>query len=433
MGFEFCEAHFSKEETNLISLLALISSTISMFGSSYMLLSYFLFSTRKNPLSKLVAWLAFADYLVSLNNIIKTSIIYADPDWYVWPLCVSMRVYFQLTAGATCGYTTCIAFFLWRSLWFHKTRVRRWEWALFHGLSWGIPLVCVVGLVSGDLLTQSPNLYLCFPKKPWHIILWFAPVLASFGLNLLFYLLIIYRIRKIKREQKAYLHATQYHEVSTKLSKVILRFSFYLLVFFVCWVFDVLTYVVGTIDPSCGAIIFTILYSILLNLQGGLDFLVYGVTNDNIYKRFTSRSTVVHSLFEFCLSPLLVFPAFLIYLRKVLRARRSKAARQHLQHMRDPKLHHGSFRSGRLSSVELDSARESGEDEAGLEEDDFEEGHRGVLAAFVRGGGGATPVAPSPAAAAAAAEQTSLLRSRRKGEEGDDDHINININRESGP
>jgi hypothetical protein len=86
-----------------------------------------------------------------------------------------------------------------------------------------------------------------------------------------------------------------------------------------------------------------------------------------------------------------------------------------------------------LSSVELDSARESGEDEAGLEEDDFEEGHRGVLAAFVRGGGGATPVAPSPAAAAAAAEQTSLLRSRRKGEEGDDDHINININRESGP
>ena len=99
MGFEFCEAHFSREETNLISLLALISSTVSMFGSSYMLLSYFLFSTRKNPLSKLVAWLAFADYLVSLNNIIKTSIIYADPDWYVWPLCVSMRVYFQLTAG----------------------------------------------------------------------------------------------------------------------------------------------------------------------------------------------------------------------------------------------------------------------------------------------------------------------------------------------
>jgi hypothetical protein len=76
---------------------------------------------------------------------------------------------------------------------------------------------------------------------------------------------------------------------------------------------------------------------------------VYGVTNDNIYKRFTSRSTVVHSLFEFCLSPLLVFPAFLIYLRKVLRARRSKAARQHLQHMRDPKLHHGSFRTCRVS------------------------------------------------------------------------------------
>jgi hypothetical protein len=71
---------------------------------------------------------------------------------------------------------------------------------------------------------------------------------------------------------------------------------------------------------------------------------VYGVTNDNIYKRFTNKSTLIHSLFEFCLSPLLIFPAFVVYLRKVLRARRTKASRAHLQQMRDPKLP-GSFRT----------------------------------------------------------------------------------------
>jgi hypothetical protein len=221
MGFEFCEAHFAKAETDFISLVALTSAVLSMFGSSYMLLSYFLFSTRKNPLSQLVAWLAFCDYLVSLNNILKTSIIYSNSDLYVWPLCVSMRVFFQLAAGtqalhcnlfpcnhpltyclsvcggtgAGCGYATCIAYFLWRSLWFHRTSaqplpqschsllltmmyscvtaVQPWEWALFHAFSWGVPLACVVSLVAGDLLVQSRNLLLCFPKKPWHISLWY--------------------------------------------------------------------------------------------------------------------------------------------------------------------------------------------------------------------------------------------------------------------
>jgi hypothetical protein len=99
MGLEFCQEHFTREQTDVVSLLALASSVISLFGSSYMLLSYFLFSTRRNPLSKLVACLALSDYLVSINNITKTSIIYFDHELYVWPLCVCMRVIFQTCAG----------------------------------------------------------------------------------------------------------------------------------------------------------------------------------------------------------------------------------------------------------------------------------------------------------------------------------------------
>lgn len=92
-------------------------------------------------------------------------------------------------------------------------------------------------------------------------------MLACFALNILFYLLIIYRIQKIKRNQRTLPHATQCQQVGNKLSKVILRFSVYLLVFFVCWVFDVLTYVVSYFDSSCNPFAFIILYSILLNLQ----------------------------------------------------------------------------------------------------------------------------------------------------------------------
>jgi hypothetical protein len=73
-----------------------------------------------------------------------------------------------------------------------------------------------------------------------------------------------------------------------------------------------------------------------------------------------------------------------------------------------------------LSSIELDSARESGDDEIDLAEDDFEEGQRNVISAFVRGG--ATPVAPSAINDPAAAEQTSLLRNRRKDDADDGDN-----------
>lgn len=99
MGVEFCEVQLTSEQTNWTSLSALASSVVSLFGASYMLLSYFLFSTRKNPLSKLVAWLAFADWLVAINNIVKLVIVSVDSSSYSWPLCVFFRVYFQLSSG----------------------------------------------------------------------------------------------------------------------------------------------------------------------------------------------------------------------------------------------------------------------------------------------------------------------------------------------
>jgi hypothetical protein len=63
-----------------------------------------------------------------------------------------------------------------------------------------------------------------------------------------------------------------------------------------------------------------------------------------------------------------------------------------------------------MNSAELSSAAESGEDDV-LEEDDFEEGNRNVISAFVHGTGLPQPYphsinGPSPY------EQTSLLRSR---------------------
>jgi hypothetical protein len=173
---------------------------------------------------------------------------------------------------------------------------------------------------------------------------------------------------------------------------------------------------------------------------------VYGVTNDNIYRRFTTKATVLHSLFEFLLAPALVFPASLVYVRKVVHARRTarslyEAHRQlipglndalpYYSHLQHPLHHHqhdrdhiqrSIYRSGEPSyedSVVVSSAHNSsrrninsdayeaaaaiataatisvGEadgatlglgptlaDDDGVLEEDFEEGHTPVFSAF---------------------------------------------------
>ncbi len=209
---DFCSTEFSTAEIHSLWIANLVASLLSVIGSSFMLLNFFLYDKNKNPLSKLVAWLAFGDYVTAIGNIIKSLILLKFHDWWTWDVCVIMRAWFQIAAGSTWCYTSVIAFFLWRHLHtkdtgrhspllpqssscksnfnqsfcqrlhkclpssFHLPAISWPLWATFHIFSWGVPLAGVIIMVSGNFIYQSTTTQHCYPTEPWHVILWYSAV-----------------------------------------------------------------------------------------------------------------------------------------------------------------------------------------------------------------------------------------------------------------
>jgi len=110
----FCNKQFSQEETDSITICSLVTAILSVIGSSFLLENFFLYDKGRNPLTKLVACLAFGDYLAAINVIITSLLLLHFPDLYTWSTCVALRAWFQIAAGTTWCYTSAIAFFLYR-------------------------------------------------------------------------------------------------------------------------------------------------------------------------------------------------------------------------------------------------------------------------------------------------------------------------------
>jgi hypothetical protein len=113
-GEEFCREQFSDAQIHALTVCTLVASLLSVVGSSFMLENFFLYDKGRNPLTKLVAWLAFGDYLTAVNNIVKSIMLLHYPDLFSWEVCVVMRAWFQIAAGSTWCYTSVIAYFLYR-------------------------------------------------------------------------------------------------------------------------------------------------------------------------------------------------------------------------------------------------------------------------------------------------------------------------------
>jgi hypothetical protein len=122
---EFCRERFSDDQVNALTICTLVASILSVIGSSFMLENFFLYDKGRNPLTKLVAWLAFGDYLTAVNNIIKSIMLLHYPDLYTWEACVIMRAWFQIAAGSTWCYTSVIAYFLYRFMLTRNTSTPR--------------------------------------------------------------------------------------------------------------------------------------------------------------------------------------------------------------------------------------------------------------------------------------------------------------------
>jgi hypothetical protein len=304
-----------------LSSTALGAASLSLFGSSFVLISYLHFSEtggswtqffHTNPddgITSLIALLTLCHYSLSVHTFTSfVPMLYwllrNDPIPNLAGLCEFRSGWFQVSTGASVLWTAFIAVYLY-VLVFHRARVLLHTgkiWVLFNFVSWGLPLLLFLLSFALKGIKQSP-LGICTPQEPYLLALWFAPNCLFFVCTMAVYISIHIRLRcDITYD----IQSNSGREIPFKY-----RITLYLIVYVLCWVVDISTYVYS--KWNCAPYGMVILAVFLFLLRGFLDALVYTQTNRKL-KSFYQGVSCSKLCLWILFSPIVLIPNLLLFL-----------------------------------------------------------------------------------------------------------------------
>jgi len=223
-------------------------------------------------------------------------------DYYIHTFCIVLRLWFQFAALASLIWTNCVAVYLLvfvSSLETAKTVNYGKAMPIFHLASWGLPVVCVAISIPFSSKIYESTVGMCLQEEPWHIILWFTPVIISLLLSLFMFLIIIWKLCKA---------GGIFHKKQLRLVRRVAVFIAILL----CWVPDLLTYFLDFGLKDCYIFALAMIYSILRNGQGFWDAVAYGYINysevSKLYADTSVQSRIALTTLLVIFSPILVIP-----------------------------------------------------------------------------------------------------------------------------
>eukprot|EP01102_Stenamoeba_stenopodia_P008709 TRINITY_DN2532_c0_g1_i1.p1 TRINITY_DN2532_c0_g1~~TRINITY_DN2532_c0_g1_i1.p1 ORF type:complete len:408 (-),score=56.25 TRINITY_DN2532_c0_g1_i1:68-1291(-) len=321
-----------EEEQNVVLYVTLASASLSLFGASFMLVSFLLYS-RGRLLSQMIACLALGDFGWALAVMGQTiSLIMAQskgenplmeplgpstpassddgslPETFLsWQCGFRFIIYFFGTS--TYIWTTCIAHYVLRTVSSggndeeaagpgDADRLLKY---CYHAIGWGLPLG-ITFLLAPSFDPTSP--YCSGPE--FYLIILYSLVILDFTINFVIFVVVL----TAHRSQFGTSGLWMYYRSDGKLVIPIpLRLGMYLLVFFCCWGFDVITF--AMLYNGCDIFTLNVLAFAVANMQGIFDCIVYGLISTPLRRNYTWTSGIV----TFLLGPLLVVPA--MFLRMV--------------------------------------------------------------------------------------------------------------------
>jgi len=314
---ETCSHPLTSDEKQIILALTLLGALLSLFGSSFMLVSMTLFGKGRG-ISRLVSFLAFGDFGSAILAAISASILLTFPEIYTLSVCIVLRALWQFFAASTVFFTSCISFYLCKVLYNLTSPVQRKiskiEWIVYTFISWGVPVLFVIITVATKSVSQG-DLGLCYPREPYHMFFWFFPNLFAYLIAVFTYIFIVQHMMK-KRVHSSFWSLLG--SLGNLTMPVHYRISLYLLVFVFCWLLDYVTFLISwldTADKNCQIFGLAATYSFLLQSQGALNAIVYGITNRQ-FREFYSAKGFYRVVVLLILSPLLVIPSILYHLLK---------------------------------------------------------------------------------------------------------------------
>lgn len=317
---------YTDEQVYIIHWVTLAASTLSMFGSAFILVSFFLFGKGKG-LIKLIVFLALGDFGWS-TSVVVNNILLLKYGRLSDPVCFAFRGLFQFFAGSTVFWTLWIGVYLYMTVFHGKkdTTVNslekdknRKETAMmlgFHVIAWGEPLGVIVYCYGAKIFAQANNgIGLCYPNSNViHFWSWFFPIIVCFAISLAVYVLLVFRLTNITSWKFIFKTFTRH---TTTLS-LPFRVSVYLLIFLLCWSLDIVQFILSkmkSIDAETDFIILVV-YSALLQLQGAFDCIVYGLSNKELRNQHSlfieewgKWGPVIMTVFVL-MCPILVIPTF---------------------------------------------------------------------------------------------------------------------------
>jgi len=290
-------------------------------------------------MSRFVIFLAIGDFGWAIVEIIAYVILIVDVNLYGNSLCVAGRLLFQFFSGSTIFWTLSIAVFLYRGLVMesntqisgaplsslqHSSSSRElmknyfdinsnfsmWP---FHLVSWGIPFLQCVAV--SPFLQQDSDQRICLPREPFHLLFWFAPLILAIIIAIIIYVILMFKLSQtLSKSAGRYSIFSFITESSTFANASVpigFRLATYILVFIFCWTLNILTYLLQYVYSNCTIFVLLVIADTLLQLQGFLDCVVYGLTNKQLRRVFL-KLTLINRFGIVIFAPILV-PYSLLY------------------------------------------------------------------------------------------------------------------------
>lgn len=217
-----------EEEANALTnrILATISGSLSILGSSFIIVTYFLWKDLRSTSRKILGYISFADFCLAtsaLEGLWNSEMTSSDN-----PSCEAQSFVTTTASLWSFFWTTFLAVFLYMIAVKKRRREAEIIFKVFHVFGWGIPLV-IVGIALGeealgnDMDKVTPGW--CWinttlkDKIFWMLITGKAWEISSCILCFLFFILLILHIRKKVYHDNGQLSSTLSKETALKVQK----------------------------------------------------------------------------------------------------------------------------------------------------------------------------------------------------------------------
>jgi len=160
---------------------------------------------------------------------------------------------------------------------------------IYHALSWSVPLL--QGVFLFDTIKPSSQ-ELCLPEEPYFVLFYYVPISIAILISLVVYTVFVRDI-VVKAS----------FTVSTVVMQIPFRLALYVLVMFICWIPNIVAYSFEGLLPAESRRDMLVIVNGLMELQGFLDCVVYGMTNKDFRRHYAGVRGFVHALFSPVLLP----------------------------------------------------------------------------------------------------------------------------------